>query len=108
MCPRVAEALGFFQLDALSWFPANGRLAGWNGPIFQFSGKPQKLQLGAVALKFGIQVGGVLVFHVQLGVLLVAGISISRVETRLHCVEVSLGDLPFQLGYVARRRELPQ
>ena len=53
-------------------------IMGWNGPIFQFAGKPQELQLGPAEFEFGIQIGGVLVVNVQVGRLLVASVGRSR------------------------------
>ena len=53
-------------------------LWGRNGPIFQFSGKPQQLQLGPAELEFGVQISCVLVIGVQFGILLVTDIGLAE------------------------------
>ena len=56
-------------------------IMGWNGPIFQFTGKAQKLQFGPAKLELGIQIGRVLVVGVELGILLIAGVGASGLRS---------------------------
>ena len=44
---------------------------GRNGPIFQFTGKAEKLKFGLGKLELGIEVRSILIIHVELGILLV-------------------------------------
>src|SRR5271157_6501769 len=37
----LGETLETPKLRCIFWFAANGHLAGWNGPVFRFTGKPQ-------------------------------------------------------------------
>src|SRR5271165_5826023 len=85
---------------------ANGDLWGGNGPIFQVSGKPEQLQLGAGHFELGIEKCSVLVIDLELGHLDVAGVDITRLKSGLCGFQIALRNLPLKLGDVARGLEL--
>src|SRR5208283_5182566 len=85
---------------------ANGDLWGGNGPIFQVSGKPEQLQLGAGHFELGIEKCSVLVIDLELGHLDVAGVDITRLKSGLCGFQIALRNLPLELGDVARGLEL--
>ena len=96
------------QLDAFHWLAANGWLVGWNGPIFQLSGKAEQLQFDPAEFEFSIKIGRVLIFGFELRVLLVAKIGITGPDLCPHGLQVSLSNFPFQFGNVSCCGQLSQ
>ncbi len=83
----MRNCLRSLKLDAFLGSQRTVDLWGRNGPILQFAGKSQKLQLGPAELEFGIQVGCVLIVGVEFGILLVAEVGLPRMFDALRALK---------------------